>query len=73
MPPSTGADNLAACADLLELLDEQRRSGRYYAAICASPLIVFERHGLLYVVCRVLTLSAALARGGLRTLGSTAS
>ena len=42
-----GADNLAACSDLLELLEEQRRSGRYYAAICASPLIVFERHGLL--------------------------
>jgi 4-methyl-5(b-hydroxyethyl)-thiazole monophosphate biosynthesis len=28
-------------------LSNQRESGRYYAAICASPAVVFQTHGLL--------------------------
>lgn len=42
-----GAKRLGGSAALLELLHEQRRSGRLYSAICAAPAVVFEPHGLL--------------------------
>lgn len=42
-----GADNLRDCETLKQLLIDQKRSGRYYAAICASPAVVFQHHGLI--------------------------
>ncbi|MCD4830981.1 MAG: DJ-1/PfpI family protein [Anaerohalosphaeraceae bacterium] len=42
-----GADNLANCSELIKMLKAQKESGRFYAAICASPAVVFETHGLL--------------------------
>ena len=42
-----GADNLRDSGILKELLIKQRSSNRYYAAICASPAVVFQTHGLL--------------------------
>ena len=29
------------------MLQEQKKAGRWYCAICASPALVFEPHGLL--------------------------
>lgn len=29
------------------MLKKQKSEGRWYAAICASPAVVFEAHGLL--------------------------
>ena len=42
-----GAENLRDSADLIRLLKRQRESGRLYGAICASPAIILEHHGLL--------------------------
>ncbi len=42
-----GAEHLAGSKELVEMLKKQKESGRLYAAICASPAIVFEYHGLL--------------------------
>lgn len=42
-----GAEHLAASAVLKKLLLDQRAAGRYYAAICASPAVVLQAHGLL--------------------------
>ena len=42
-----GAKNLRDCAVLIDMLKEQKASGRYYAAICASPAVVFAACGLL--------------------------
>ncbi len=42
-----GANNLANCAELTAMLKAQRDSGRFYAAICASPAVVLEPAGLL--------------------------
>lgn len=42
-----GADHLRDCAVLIEMLKIQKASGRLYAAICASPAVVFTAHGLL--------------------------
>ena len=42
-----GAEHLANCVELIEMLKSQKQSGRFYAAICASPAVVFETHGLL--------------------------
>lgn len=39
--------NLAASAPLVEILKKQRAAGRLYGAICASPAVVLEAHGLL--------------------------
>ena len=41
-----GATHLRDCAELIELLQQQRDSGRWFAAICASPAVVFASHGL---------------------------
>ena len=41
-----GATHLAESELLLRLLQEQKQSGRWYAAICASPAVVFAAHGL---------------------------
>ncbi len=42
-----GADNLRDSEKLTELLNKQKEGNRYYAAICASPAVVFQTHGLL--------------------------
>ncbi|MBN1586127.1 MAG: DJ-1/PfpI family protein [Candidatus Omnitrophica bacterium] len=42
-----GADFLAECDELIELLHRHRDAGKIYAAICAAPAIVLEHHGLL--------------------------
>jgi len=42
-----GAEHLAGSRELAEMLKNQKTSGRLYAAICASPAVVFEYHGLL--------------------------
>jgi len=42
-----GAEHLRDSKELTELLKAQAKSGRYYAAICASPAVVLNHHGLL--------------------------
>lgn len=42
-----GAEHLRDCEPLIDMLKEQKKSGRLYAAICASPAVVLARHGLL--------------------------
>ncbi len=42
-----GAEHLRDCAPLIAKLKEQKASGRLYAAICASPAVVLQPHGLL--------------------------
>jgi len=42
-----GADNLKNSSMLAELLKKQNREDRLYGAICASPAVVLEHHGLL--------------------------
>ena len=42
-----GAEYLRDSAGLAEMLKEQARAGRFYAAICASPAFVLKVHGLL--------------------------
>lgn len=42
-----GAENLRDSAELTEMLKRQKGEGRFYAAICASPVVVFQHHGLL--------------------------
>jgi protein deglycase len=42
-----GAQRLHDCKPLKALLDEQKASGRQYAAICAAPAVVLQAHGLL--------------------------
>jgi 4-methyl-5(b-hydroxyethyl)-thiazole monophosphate biosynthesis len=42
-----GAENLRDSKPLTDLLVNQRESGRWYAAICASPAVVLGSHGLL--------------------------
>lgn len=42
-----GADNLRDSKELIELVKAQAESGGLYAAICASPAVVLNFHGLL--------------------------
>jgi protein deglycase len=42
-----GAENLRDSQDLIRLLKGQEGAGRYYAAICASPVVVLHPNGLL--------------------------
>ncbi len=42
-----GAEHLRDCDNLTNLLKRQSAMGLFFAAICASPAIVLERHGLL--------------------------
>lgn len=41
-----GAEHLRDSAVLIGMLKTQKDSGRWYAAICASPAVVFAPHGL---------------------------
>ncbi|EPS67350.1 hypothetical protein M569_07425, partial [Genlisea aurea] len=42
-----GAQAFANSDELVDSLKKQRESGRFYGAICASPALVLEHHGLL--------------------------
>ena len=42
-----GAEHLRDSEKLTILLKRQQKEGRFYAAICASPVVVFQHHGLL--------------------------
>jgi len=42
-----GAEHLRDSKDLEKLLKVQQQKGRFYAAICASPAVVLQHHGLL--------------------------
>ena len=42
-----GAEHLRDSQILTSLLKKQESAGRYYAAICASPTVVLQFHGLL--------------------------
>lgn len=42
-----GAEHLRDSADLIRLLKRQREKEGLYGAICASPAVVLEHHGLL--------------------------
>ena len=42
-----GAENLRDSAGLAELLKKQAGAGGFFAAICASPAVVLQAHGLL--------------------------
>jgi len=41
------AETLSRCQLLIEMLKNQKNTGRWYASICASPALVFEPHNLL--------------------------
>lgn len=42
-----GAEHLRDSKELTEMLKAQADSGRFYAAICASPAVALKPHGLL--------------------------
>jgi len=42
-----GAEHLRDSAPLIEKLKQQKQAGRLYGAICASPAVVLQPHGLL--------------------------
>ena len=42
-----GAEHLRDSAELTAMLEQQKRSGRLYAAICAAPAVVLQHHRLL--------------------------
>ncbi|XP_008457976.1 protein DJ-1 homolog B-like [Cucumis melo] len=44
-----GAEAFAKSEKLINLLKKQRESNRPYGAICASPALVLEPHGLLKI------------------------
>lgn len=42
-----GASNVAECRDALSIVDSVRKDGGFVAAICAAPVVVLARTGLL--------------------------
>lgn len=44
---TSNAESLSQNPLLIEMLKRQKASGKLYASICASPALVFEKHGLL--------------------------
>jgi len=42
-----GAERLRDSKPLITALKSQKQAGRWYGAICASPAVVLETHGLL--------------------------
>ncbi len=42
-----GAENLRNSKALVAILKKQQEAGKFYGAICASPAVVLEHHGLL--------------------------
>ncbi|EMH77660.1 DJ-1/PfpI family protein [Entamoeba histolytica HM-1:IMSS-B] len=45
-----GADNLAGSQLLIQKIKEQLAANRFVAAICASPAIVLEGNGIMFVI-----------------------
>lgn len=43
----SGAANLRDCKPLIQLLHQQQKLSRWYAAICAAPAVVLAHHSLL--------------------------
>ena len=41
------AEELSSCQMLIDKLQKQKNAHKWYAAMCASPALVFEPHGLL--------------------------
>ncbi|KAG3068925.1 hypothetical protein PI124_g22641 [Phytophthora idaei] len=46
-PGGPGAQHLHDSAELITMLQKQKRQGRYYGGICAAPAVVLIPHGLL--------------------------
>lgn len=44
---TSGAEHLRDSEELTKMLKRQQEEGRLYAAICASPVVVFKHHGFL--------------------------
>lgn len=42
-----GAEHLRDSADLIGMLKKQKAAGKLYGAICASPVVALQPHGLL--------------------------
>lgn len=42
-----GVEHLRDSGDLIRILQRQNRAGKLYGAICASPAVVLQPHGLL--------------------------
>jgi len=42
-----GATNLRDCAEVIHILQDQKQKSKLYAAVCASPAVVLQKHGLL--------------------------
>jgi len=42
-----GAEHLRDCVALIGMLKKQKQAGRLYGAICASPAVALQPHGLL--------------------------
>ena len=42
-----GAEHLRDCKELETMLKQQNEQGRFYGAICASPVVVLAHYGLL--------------------------
>ena len=42
-----GAEHLRDSKDLINMLEKHSEEGRLYGAICASPAVVLQHHGLL--------------------------
>ncbi len=42
-----GSENLTNSPQVVEMVHQQEKNGRLYAAICAAPAVVLEKHGLL--------------------------
>ena len=42
-----GVEYLTKCSVLIEMLKNQKKIGKWYAAICAAPAVVLSPHGLL--------------------------
>lgn len=42
-----GATHMSECAPLISMLKKQKAGGKLIAAVCASPAVIFAKHGLL--------------------------
>lgn len=42
-----GAEHLRDCSTLIEMLKKQQQAGKPYGAVCASPAVVLQTHGLI--------------------------
>ncbi|GFH59245.1 DJ-1 family protein [Chaetoceros tenuissimus] len=42
-----GAEHLRNCSTLIQMLKKQQQAGKPYGAVCASPAVVLQTHGLI--------------------------